>query len=91
VSNERETILAERKALLATRAELDRARVSLAAREIRSVVTPSPAADRVTRLKPAATLLTGLLGSLAGGPRLGRWLRIASFALAAIRIARNWR
>ena len=91
MSNERDAIRAERKALLATRAELDRARVSLAVREIKSVVAPAPAADRVTRMKPAAALLTGLLGSFAGGPRLGRWLRIASFALAALRIARNWR
>lgn len=91
MSSERDAIRAERKALLATRAELDRARVTVAVHQIRAVVAPTPDADRVARLKPTAAVLTGILGSIAGASRLGRWLRIASFALAALRIARTWK
>jgi hypothetical protein len=91
VSREQEALRAERKALLATRAELDRARITLSVRQIRAIVAPAPAADRVTRLRPAAALLSGLVGSFAGAPRLARWLRVAAFALAALRIVRNWK
>lgn len=91
MSGERDAIRAERKALLATRAELDRARVGLAVREIRSVVRPAPAPERVSRYRPTAVLLTGVVGAFAGGPRLARWLRIGSIALAVIRVVRNWK
>ena len=91
MSGARDAIRAERKALLATRAELDRARVSVTLRQIRGVVAPVPDTDRVARLKPTAAVLTGILGSIAGASRLGRWLRIASIALAAVRVMRTWR
>ncbi len=91
MSRDRDAIRGERKALLATRAELDRARVTLAVREIKAVVAPAPAPERITRLRPAAVLLTGLVGALAGGPRLARWLRFGSLALAAIRVVRSWK
>lgn len=81
----------ERKALLATRAELDRARVALSVRQIRAIVKPAPDVERVSRLRPAATLLAGFAGTIAGAPRLARWLRIAAFALAALRTLRSWR
>lgn len=81
----------ERKALLATRAELDRARVALSVRQVRAIVRPVPDAERVARLRPAAALLAGFAGTVAGAPRLARWLRIAAFALAALRAIRNWR
>jgi hypothetical protein len=83
--------LAERKALLATRAELDRARLALAVYEVRAIVSPPRDEGRVAGARPLASVLVGLLGPVAGRPRLARWLRIASIALAALRIARNWR
>ena len=82
---------AERKALLATRAELDRIRLTLAVTEIKAIVSPATDADRISSARPLAATLVGVLGPFAGAPRLRRWLRIASLALAALRIARNWR
>ena len=82
---------AERKALLATRAELDRMRLALAVNEIKASVSPASDTDRVGSARPLAAMLVNLLGPLAGAPRLARWLRVASLALVALRIARNWR
>ena len=82
---------AERKALLATRAELDRTRLTFAVHEIKAIVSPRSDTDRVGSARPLAALLVGILGPLAGAPRLARWLRVASLTLVALRIARNWR
>ena len=84
-------VRAERKALLATRAEFDRQRVALAVYEIKAVVSPSSVADRVASARPLATTLVTLMGPIAGAHRLARWLRYASLALVALRLARNWR
>ena len=86
-----QTVRAERKALLATRAEFDRQRVMLAAHEIKAIVMPSSVADRVKNARPLAAELVSLTGSLIGAHRLARWLRVASFALVAVRLARYWR
>ena len=83
--------LADRKALLATRADIDRARVMLDLYEIKAIFSPTSTADRVARLRPAAAMLVALIGPLVGVSRVARWLRIASLALAAARIARGWR
>jgi hypothetical protein len=91
VSGSRGSNLADRKALLATRAEFDRARVMFNVYEIKAILAPATEDDRVARLRPAAAMLAGLAGSFAGRARVVRWLRIASLALAAIRIARDWR
>lgn len=82
--------VAERKALLATRAELDRARVALAMHGVRAIVAPTPSTESLTRAKPLAAILVGLAGPLVGMPRLARWLRVGALALAAYRIAQNW-
>jgi len=82
---------AERKALLATRAELDRQRVALAVHEIKAIVAPSSVGDRVDSALPIAATIISLMGPLVGRHRLARWLRVASFTLVAIRLARNWR
>ncbi len=82
---------AERKALLATRAELDRQQVALAMHEIKAIVAPSSVADRVDSARPIAATLITVMGPLLGRHRLARWLRFASFALVAVRLARNWR
>jgi hypothetical protein len=81
----------ERKALLATRAEFDRQRVTLAALEIKSIVAPSSIVDRVAATRPLAATLVMLMTPIAGAHRLGRWLRYASFALMAVRLAGSWR
>lgn len=83
--------LVERKALLAAHAELDRARITLAAQQIRAVVAPSPDGDRTARYRPVAAMLVGVLGPSFGKMRVGRWLRFAGFALAALRVLRSWR
>jgi len=91
VSRAREGAVADRRALLATRAELDRARMTLAIHEVRAIVAPpsDPASSRATR--PLAALVVGLIAPAIGMSRFGRWLRIASWAIAAFRVARNWR
>jgi hypothetical protein len=91
VSGSKDVNLADRKALLAARSELDRARVMLSVYEIRAIFAPAPDDDRVARLRPAAAMLVGLAGPFAGRARVARWLRIASLALAIVRIARDWR
>ena len=83
--------IADRRTLLAARAELDRARVTLALHEIRSIVIPAPSGARGGSVRPAAAMLIRLLGPAIGMSRFGRWVRMASWALAAWRIARNWR
>jgi hypothetical protein len=91
VSGAREAARAERKALLAARAEFDRQRVMLAVHEIKAIVAPSSVADRIDSARPIAAGVIGLMGPLVGRHRLARWLRLVSFALVAIRLARNWR
>jgi hypothetical protein len=81
---------AERKALLAVRADLDRQRVALAVHEIKAIVAPSSFGERVDSSRPIAATVISLMGPLVGRHRLARWLRVASFALVAIRLARNW-
>ena len=81
---------AERKALLVVRAELDRQRVALAMHEIKAIVVPSSVGDRVDSARPIAAAAISLMRPLVGRRRLALWLRVASFALVAIRLARNW-
>jgi len=83
--------LVERKAQLVTRAELDRARIMLAAREVRAIAAPDSAAERATRYRPAAAFLLSVMGPALGTSRLRGWLRIAWMALAAVRILRSWK
>jgi len=83
--------VADRRSLLATRAELDRTRLSLAMHEVRAIVVPPPDPARAAAVRPAVAMLIGLAVPAVGVSRLGRWLRIASIALAAWRVARDWR
>ena len=80
--------LIEKKALLVMRAELDRARLLLAVREVKAIVAPVSTAERAARYRPAAAMLMGVLGPAVGSSRLGNWLRIAWIALAALRLFR---
>jgi hypothetical protein len=83
--------LSEKKALLVTRAELDRARIMLAAREIRAIAAPVSTAERAARYRPAAAMVMGVLGPAVGTSRLGSWLRVAWIGLVALRIVRTLR
>jgi hypothetical protein len=83
--------IADRKALLVTRADLDRTRLALSAREIRSLVTPRVSAARRAQLRPRAAMLLAVAAPFFGMKRLARLVRVASIAMAAIRVARNWR
>ena len=83
--------IAERKALLVTRADLDRTRISLAAREVRSLVVPRVTAVRVAVWRPRAAMLIAAAVPFVGMRRLSRLVRIASYAMLGIRLARNWR
>ena len=83
--------LAERKGLLAARAELDRARIMLAVHEIGAVVAPRSDGDRASRYRPVAAMLVGVLGPSVGASRVTRWVKVAWFALATLRVIRNWR
>jgi hypothetical protein len=87
----RRTYNAERKALLSTRAALDRARLAFAWRETRSLVLPPMAPGASARYRGTATLLVGAAAPFVGTEKLRRWLRVASFALIAYRVIRNWR
>ena len=83
--------IADRKALLVARAELDRMKITLAVREIKAIVAPVSRADRMAALRPTAAMLVGFAAPLLGMPRIARWLRFASIALAALRVIRGWR
>src|SRR4029453_9893654 len=83
--------LAERKALLVTRTELDRARIMLAAREIRAIVAPASPVEPAARYRPVSAMLMSVLGPTVGTSRLGSWLRVAWIALAALRVLRTLR
>ncbi len=86
--SQRRVELAEKKALLVTQAELDRARILLAAREIKAIVAPVSSAERAARYRPAAAMLMGVLGPTVGSSRLGNILRFAWIALAVLRLFR---
>ncbi len=81
----------DRKALLAARAALDRAKLTLAIHEIKSVFAPSASAARVAQLRPTAAMLIAVAGPLLGLRRVARYLRLASIGLFALRVARSWR
>jgi len=86
-----DVVRAERKALLRTRAELDRTRVALAVHDIKAVVMPARELGGAERFKPTASVLVRILGPIAGASRLGRYLRIASVVLTAVRAVRHWK
>ena len=84
------TALAERKALLATRSQLDRVRMTLAVHEIRAIIHPTSDPARSAALRPTAAMIVGFAAPLLGMRRIARWVRFASMALTVFRIARSW-
>ncbi len=83
--------VADRKALLATRAQLDRTRLTIALHDIKVIVRPTPSATRGAALRPTAAMIVGFAAPLFGWRRLARWVRFTSAALTVYRIVRNWR
>ncbi len=81
----------DRKGLLSARAALDRARLTLAVHEIRGIVAPPAGAAHIARLRPTAAMVIAVAGPLLGFRRLGRFLRLASIGLFALRVVRSWR
>jgi hypothetical protein len=83
--------IAERKALLATRAELDRVRLTIAVYEVKSIVRPPRSAARLAAVRPIAISLVGFLVPVIGFRRFRRWIKIGSMALTILRVIYNWR
>jgi hypothetical protein len=84
------TALAERKALLVARTELDRMRLTAAARDVQSLVLPHRGGGGAER-RASAAMLIGVAAPVLGMPRLARWLRATTLALTIYRIVRQWR
>jgi hypothetical protein len=82
--------IAERKALLVSRAELDRLRLTAAARDVRAIVLPHRGGTGTER-RASAAMLIGVAAPVLGLPRLARWLRATTLALTVYRIIRQWR
>lgn len=87
----RVTAIADRKALLGTRAELDRTRMTLALREVKAIIHPAPDAARSAAFRPTAAMIVGFAAPLLGMRRFARWVRFASLALTGYRVASSWR
>lgn len=83
------TALAERKALLVARTELDRMRLTAAAHDVQAIVLPHRGGGSERRA--SAAMLIGVAAPVLGMPRLARWLRATTLALTIYRIVRQWR
>ena len=85
------TAIADRKALLVTRAELDRTRMSIVLHDVRAIVRPAPDPARGAAFRPTAAMIVGFAAPILGMHRFARWVRYASLGLAAYRIVSGWR
>lgn len=85
------TAIAEQKALLRARAELDRTRLAFALHQILAVVVPERELEPEERRRPALSTVLAVLASIFGPRKVARWVRVASWALTAFRFVRNWR
>ncbi len=82
--------IAERKAQLATRAALERMRLTLALHSVRTALMPPPSPTAAYR-RPLVAILIGIAAKRVGSATLRRWLRIASVATIAYRIVNSFR
>ena len=94
-ADDRAAKLAQRKALLVSRSELERLQFALIVHELRERITP-PRLDRDgsgngRRAGTVAAALVGVGLPLLGRKRLSRWLSTASLAMTAWRVSRQWR
>lgn len=82
---------AQRKALLVLKSDLERLRLSGAARQAQALLAPPAPTERAAWIRPLASTVLGLALPLAGPQRLILLVRSLSFALRAYRVVRNWR
>ncbi len=82
--------LAARKALLVTRADLERVKLSIAVREIRDIFSPPVDPTRAASVRPTVARALAIAIPLFGFTRVGRILRSLSVALTAYRAIRAW-
>src|SRR5262249_9731781 len=85
------TYIAEQKALLRARAELDRTRLAFALHQILGVVAPEAEAAGAPPRGPGRATFVGIVASVFGARKVARWVRYASLALTAFRFVRSWR
>jgi hypothetical protein len=83
--------LAARKALLTAQADLSRVQLALAWNDLRNIVSPPATGERSSGVRRTAAFLVAAALPFLGRTRLGRLLRYASFAFAALRVFANWR
>jgi hypothetical protein len=83
--------IAERKAHLAARAALERMRLTLALHSVRTQMMPPPSERESPLRRPLVAILIGFAAKRVGPAKLRRWIRIASYATAAYRIAASLR
>jgi hypothetical protein len=92
MNREQQDRLEQRKALLRSRAELERVQMSLLVHDIREMVAPARAPRaRGTRPGMLAATMVGIGLPLLGRQRLTRALRGLSLGMTAWRVYRNWR
>jgi hypothetical protein len=85
------TRIAERKAVLTARAQLERMQCTLAIENLRDTLFPSrPARPRGARPGRLAAAIVALGVPLLGRNKLSHALRTVSLALTGWRIVRNW-
>lgn len=85
--------LAQRKALLVARSELERLQIALTVNELRDRVVPERRAAQDGASRPAriAAAIVAVGVPLLGRRQLGRVLRGVSLAMTAARVLRRWR
>lgn len=84
-------VLAQRKAMLRSRAEFERVRLSAGLYDLRTLLAPAPVTGSGGRSRTIASVLLAIGLPLLGRFRLARLLRTGSLALAAWRVVRGWR
>src|SRR5262249_2309778 len=89
--NDAAAAIAQQKALLRARAELDRTRLAFALHQILAVVAPEAESAGAQPRAPGLATFVGILATIFGARKVARWVRFASLALTAFRFARAWR
>jgi hypothetical protein len=91
MSREQRSELADRKALLATKASLDRVRLALAWHDLRAQIGPVRTGKEGSSGRPFIAKLIAVAAPIIGIARMRRALRLASIAVFVFRVARAWR
>lgn len=83
--------LERRRDLLVAQCDLQRLHLTLAWREMRTIVAPAPSPQRAVWARPKVAAFLNVALPLLGARRLGRVVRVLSFGLMAFRAIRGWR